>query len=247
MPNTSPASDLYTFATSGYDLVRKAMRKLRVLGVDQEPTARELADGLADLNLLRDSMNGDGMLIYARIAESFTLSASDGEYTIGPGGDMDTARPVRILEGEAFINDGSIQFPLAVMEQADWAAIPNTAIDGLPRSIYYEPAHPLGVVRFYPRPQVADSFVLYQRTLLAQIVNGNAAFSLPPVYADALLYNLAIRMSDDYGKEPSSSIIAHASLAIAKIKKMNQRTPTLANDTPQSRGSGYDIQTGRSQ
>jgi hypothetical protein len=246
MPILTPATERYTFATSGYDLVRKAMRKLRVLGVDQEATARELADGLADLNLLRDSMNGDGMLIYARVAETFTLTASDGEYSIGPGGDMDTARPVRIFEGEAFINDGTTQFPLAVMEQPEWAAIPNPAIDGFPRAIYYEPAHPLGVVRFYPRPQDADDFVLYQRTLLAQIVNGNAAFSLPPVYADALLYNLAIRMSDDYGKEPSSSIVAHASLAIAKIKKMNQRTPAFANDAPQSCGSGYDIQTGRS-
>jgi hypothetical protein len=245
MPSPQSTAAVYSFETSGHDLVRKAMKKLRVLGVGQQPTAEELSDGLDDLNQLLDNLNSDKLLVTARTRNSYTLTGSDGEYTIGPSGDIDTARPVRIMQGQAFLDDGSVQLELEVIDQPRWGAIADPDIDGTPNQLYYEASNPLGRIRLFPRPSSGQSLVLYEEALLAQITNGDTEFSLPPVYADILLYNLCLRLADDYGKEPSATILSRAGSSIAKAKSVNRRTPRLVNDGPGSaRGTGYNITVG---
>jgi hypothetical protein len=62
------------------------------------------------------------------------------------------------------------------------------------------------------------------------IADPTATVSLPPGYWEALVFNLAVRIAEEYQFDMRQTTIALAESSLKKIKRLNQRTLTLQTD-----------------
>jgi hypothetical protein len=81
------------------DLITAALRRARAIGKDQVPTADEAADCLAELNRMLDEWWNDGLAVFQIKQENFALVANQASRTIGVGGNFNTTRPLKLLDG----------------------------------------------------------------------------------------------------------------------------------------------------
>jgi hypothetical protein len=95
--------------------------------------------------------------------------------------------------------------------------------------------------RHHPEYDLHAANLLHR--MLAQITDASAAILLPPSYADALDFNLAVRIAPEFGQDIPAVVAELAVSLKAKIQRKNLRMETVAPDG-YGRG-GYDIRTDR--
>jgi hypothetical protein len=96
--------------SSAYDLIRGAMRLINALAPGETPTATEAQDGLAVLNDLLETMSTESLSVWGQANQPFQTVAGQAVYTIGTGGNWDTARPIDITD--AFCSLNGIDYPV---------------------------------------------------------------------------------------------------------------------------------------
>jgi hypothetical protein len=134
----------------------------------------------------------------------------------------------------------------------------NINLKNLPNSqftnIYYNPsAGPLGTVTLWPKPNTAiNQLVLYLQNAFTGFADLTTAYDYPeiPGYAEALQYNLDLRLFTPYGVKDGAIIGPLQQMAVDTlmlIKRANNKLVDLQTDarvlTSASR-SGYNINTG---
>jgi hypothetical protein len=235
--STSNVGQLYT----GLDLVRAAMRLIQVSAVDTDLTAAELADGIQSLNRMLDQWGVEELMLYQVKREAFELITNQNPYTIGLGATWNTIRPIRIIDAYLTLNNGSIpvDYPMQVLNYDDYNAIRlKTLSTNFPSYIYYQPSFPVGEVYIYPLYAPNDPstqgpalITLTSWTPLPLITDPTCYIELPPGYWEAIVFNLAIRIAEEYQFDIRPTTVALAQNALRIIKRMNQRTVTLQTDT----------------
>jgi hypothetical protein len=223
------------------DLIRAAMRLIQVASVDTVLTAAELQDGLESLNRMIDSWSLDELMLYQVTREQFQLASGQNPYSIGYGGDWNTSRPTKIIGAYLTLNNGSIpvDYPMIVLNWDDYNAIRlKTLSTNFPGYIYYQPSFPLGEVYIYPLFSPNDPstqgpayITLTSWKPLDIIVDPTAYIELPPGYWEAIVFNLAVRIAEEYQFAIRPQTVDLAIGALKRIKRINQRTMTLQTDT----------------
>jgi hypothetical protein len=96
-------------------------------------------------------------------------------------------------------------------------------------------------MNFWPIPtQQPTSFRLYSWQALSAPTTYATPIAFPPGYLEAFRYNLAIRLSAEYGKEPSPAVAAIATASLARLKTMNAPELDLRSDlVPYPGGYNY--------
>src|SRR5437867_2001151 len=79
--------------------IQDALEDLRVLLDGSVPSANDLTKGARKLNFIIKKLAIKGLLLWLRDTIQIPLIVNKFVYTIGPGGDVDTYRPLRALEG----------------------------------------------------------------------------------------------------------------------------------------------------
>lgn len=202
-------------------LISSALRKIGALAAGEQPDADEQADALAALNQIIESWNLQGLALYRLENASYTLVPSQQAYTIGSGADFDGARPIT-LNG-AFVTRGGIDYPLAVLTQAQWNEILQKSTSSqLPEGVYYDPTFPDGTLRFWPVPLDALTVTLAVNMQLGAIADVNDDLAFPPGYERALVYALAVDLAPEYPAVTlSQRVIDTADEALAEVKRAN--------------------------
>ena len=146
---------------------------------------------------------------------------SQQAYSVGSGADFDGSRPITLHS--AFVTRGGIDYPLAVLTQAQWNDILQKSTQSeIPEGIYYDPTFPAGTMRFWPVPIEALTVTLAIDMQLAAIADINDDLAFPPGYERALLYALAVDLAPEYPAVTlSQSVIDTADDALADIKRAN--------------------------
>lgn len=227
------------------DLITRHLRLIEEVGAGQTATAEDAADGLVSLNAMLDSWSIQGDLVYTETQESFTLTANDGQYTIGPTGDFVTARPTKIIS--AIISDGITDYELEQYSAAQWAAITDKTIQGYPEVIYFDGNYPNSTIYLSPRPAQNYTLKLFCEKPLSTYTSINDTFVGPPGYEDAVVYNLSVRRAPEYGKEAAQTVKNIARESKNAIMGQNNRIDNdkmTVDDALMSEG-GFDIFTGR--
>lgn len=221
-------------ATAG-DIIKRAMRLVGVLAAGETPEASEQADALSALNSMLDAWRTESLSAYALRTEVLTVTGA-ASYTIGPGGDLNTVRPVKI-DG-AFQRIGGIDYPLQIAPKASYDRIADkgTSAD-VSDWLYYEPAYPLGVVYLYPVPTAGAVHLTTWAPFAAFAASDPLA--LPPGYEEAITYQLAARLAAEYGRGVPPEVSAMAKAAKDDIKRANFRVPVM--DAGMLTGRRYDI------
>ncbi len=202
------------------DRITRALRLLNEIESGEDPTDDELADGLVALNGMLDSWRNDNLLAYAKQQETVTLATGDSGYSIGPSGDLVTTRPVAILE--AWIREDNIDYPVTLMNEADYAAIPDkTTRSNWPDRLLFRPLMPNAVVLVYPVPDAPRSLVLVTQVVVGQYAAVTDTVTLPPGWEAAIDFNLAIELAPEFQARVSDTVRRRATETLAGIKRAN--------------------------
>ena len=199
-------------------IVEGAYRKngIRALNL----TAEQRADGLTDLQDMMSNLAVDGIIIPYETTESHVLTVSQASYTYGSGGDINTARPVRVTN--AYIRDSSNHdHPLTVISKREYDNIPHKSNSGKPTRLYYDPQYTLGVIYLDCQPSVAYTLFLVTEKPFAELSALSDTVVLPEEYREVLVFNLAIRLSSDINNELAKQVFVVANHSLNRLKDNN--------------------------
>lgn len=217
---------------------------------------------LARLNLMMSSLRLQPLSQPVIAREEFDLEADKGgpsdPYTIGPGGDFDTTKPVR-LDGAAILlvqpsPSQNIEVPRAVLTDDAWQAIQIKELSSsLFTNVYFNPTwstQGLGTINLWPVPNTStNKLVIYRPEFLSSFTNLSTQYYLPPGLEEALVYQLALRLLTPYGvvdPQVRADIGQLASWTLRNYKRGNVDLSDRPTDPALTRdpAGGYNILTG---
>jgi hypothetical protein len=225
------------------ELVSDSAILIGALASGETLPAAEAVDAFRALNRMLDSWSLEKLILYARTSETFPFVASQQTYTMGTGGNFNTARPLAIEVAEVL--DGTTNIPIEIIGLDKWTRIPDkTTTNTYPKQLYYELTNPLATLKFWPVPSTTKSVVLHSWKALTQFASLNTTVALPPGYEDALISNLAVRLAPMYGRTVSAELAAIASETKSNVKRSNSKPYLLFADPALVGPKGFNIYTG---
>jgi len=211
--------------TTARYIVKKALQKIGALTKSEAPASDEASDGLDALNDMISSWSNDSLLIYARLSENFPLVSGQAEYTIGVGGNFNTAKPLQILT--AFTRIGNIDYNIEVISDTEYDGIPQKDIkNSIPDVLFYSQSEPLGKITFYPVPTTGSVYIRTEKQL-TQLPSLNTDLEFPAGWVRALIYNLALELAPEYGQPVPNDVAFIASESLNKIKTATARNKNM--------------------
>lgn len=232
------------------ELITRSLRLLQVLKPGRTPNIHEVSTGVEILEGMREQMNIDRLWIYRVERQTFTLTANDGTYTMGPGGDFNVDRPVRIDSAGVVLtaNTDDPEYPVEVVDINGWRKITHKAqTSDYPSCLYPDYATPLITINLAPVPTVANDLVLYTWAQLQTFDSESTVISGPPGYVDAYAYQLALRMAPEWGVPITAFVDREAEKTMAAVHRHNAPLIEMEMDdtfTFDDRVE-FDIRTGR--
>jgi hypothetical protein len=201
------------------EVIKTAFRLNGVNTIDDD----NLALGLTLLNAMLASWGVEGLSIPCFTKEDLALSSGKGIYTIGLVGELATARPNRITD--AYIKDSNNHYhPLVVHNNAQEyfnQGIRN--VSNIPHEIFYDPSYPLGTIYFDSLPDNSYILELHSEKNFENLKTLGAILSVPPEYYEAILYNLAVRVSIALDNQPSQYVANVANLSKGNLENKNAK------------------------
>ncbi len=232
----------------------RALRLIGAIGAGDTPDADDLADAVTVFDEMWDGWRADRLTIVVVERSVFSLVSNTQAYTIGPGGDFDHARPLWLDRASIISNTGAqpLELPMRVLTVGDWQNIPiKSTQSSLPRKLWYDFAFPtsganagLGNVHFYPVPNVGNlQTALYLPTPLDEMADNTTQYDMPPGYARALRYNLAVELAPEHqdGASASDDVVRKADKFLGEIRDVNIHPEIITVDEAllRRRGGGY--------
>lgn len=209
------------------DVIKMSMRKLGALRRGKLPTNQEYSDFLDLLNtMLRLASTELGMQAVPYTRE-FSWPAGAASRTLGPSGaDFTNARPLRFLEGCSFVDTvAGVRYPVEVVPKLndDRVSVPDT--EGIPYQLYA--AWGLTNWTLYPVYVPSSAMTARLSTLepLAEYTATTNPIGLPIEYHSWLIYNLALEIAPEVGREPSRLVILRAQESKDAIKLLHAVPP----------------------
>lgn len=228
------------------DLIKSALKLGGVLAVGESPSAEEVNDALVSLNDMLDSFSNENLMIVTNSIEDFATIGGQSSFTMGPGGDFDTVRPMGIdAAGYLIPASGAnpLERPLDVYSIDEWRLIGIKGMQStIPHGIFVETEFPLVKINFWPIPSIAQSVRIYSHKQLTNFATLDSVVTLPPGYNQLLKYNLWIVLADEFGREITPSVSAIANKSKAVVKRTNIKRRTMRTDAGvQQRRRSYFI------
>ena len=206
--------------TTARDIIKSALRKISALGVGTDLNNEDAQDALSALNTMVASFSVEGGMIYYTSSETFPLTSS-ATYTIGAGGDFDTARPFDIQS--AFTSTGDIDYFMTSYDSTEYAAIAQKNIGGIPKVYFYDNNFPLATITLYYTPVGVSTITLNSRKHLDGFATLDTVYNLPPEYQAMLEFNLAVWIAPEYEREPLPSVQRLANRTYTAVVGQNKR------------------------
>jgi len=208
-------------ATAG-DIITAAFIKVGV----ESPTAAQTASALISLNNMVSLLGAD-MLAPGVVSEGFSLEATDPEYTIGPGCEWDTAIPLKVIN--CFLRDDlNADTPVRVLSSKDYNYLGNKSFSGRPSALYFLPGTSSAKIIFNTRPDVGyDAYFEFLKNF-TEFATTATTVSLPAEYKEALVYNLAVSLGEDWDRVVSKTLLVQAERTRAVIQQLSAATKEVA-------------------
>ncbi len=229
-------------------IIQSSLRLIGVLASGESPSSSEASDGLTVLNEMIDSWSIQNLLVPNKTMETFPFVSNQQTYTMGPGGNFNTTRPLSIIRANIEFTSSSpyAEIPMEILTFEQYAGIIlKTITSDFPLYLYSDNANPLTNINVWPVPtNSANNIVLYTWKPLSDLASLTTTPTLPPGYERALRYNLAVELSAEYGKQLSPLVISIAQESKAEIKRMNHRPRFLQVDNAvRASGGTYNWRT----
>lgn len=215
-------------AIAAQNIINSALRLIVALQSGEVPSAAESNDALFVLNQMIDSWNAERLMIFVIQREVFSLVSNQQTYTMGPGGQFNTARPAKIdrISVINFYNPPQPpELPLDYINQQEWQNIPvKNILSALPQVVWDDQAFPLRNLNYWPIPnQTPLQTAIYDWVALSYFPNLTNQFIFPPGYVEAIRFNLAVRLAAEWrGATPAPpTVVALADESKQRIESIN--------------------------
>jgi hypothetical protein len=189
------------------DMIKSSLRVCHVLAKGEAPSADEMQDAVQALQFMLDAWGADNLMIWGQVTEDFPLIAGQQDYTIGPSAsyDFNTACPYKITD--AYVRDGNlVDTGIDILTRTEFNSYNDKALSVTrPQALFYDQGLgsqtvQSGTIYMYPIPDGSSAYTLFiisQKSLLA-ITSSTQTFTLLAPYEEAVKYNLALRLWDEY-------------------------------------------------
>jgi hypothetical protein len=216
---------------------------LRIAGITTLPGTIPNVDQRGEIipmvNRLLGSWNCDGHKVYSTaISAPFPLTDGQKIYTIGPGGDIDMARPLFIKGANVlFPTTPVLRRPLAILDDDEWQMVAIQDITGAPPfELYYDGGfNESGLANIYLRfqPTAGYSLELYTwQALQTGFTTASDVAIFPPGYERALILNGALEVAEMNPLEAhiSPTVAGRAALALQTLMVLNMSAPRIGTE-----------------
>ena len=232
---------------TGTTLITDALTDIAVLGVGRGLTARDSALALRYLQELIDSAELDRRVIYTVLRSSYTLTANDGEYTIGPSGAFVQARPIWLASATVQRAGEDMESPLHIMSRQEYLYYyDKTLTSEVPHSIFMEPTVTNATLFLLPIPTTAATLVVGTPTALTGFANLTSEYTFTPGYQEWLRLKLRNKLARPFGKPLTQDMKDEERMVWKAIERVNDPgPPPMRNDYCPQGGGGYLIESNR--
>lgn len=187
------------------------------------------------------SWGTDGISVPSEVPQDpFTVTVDQGAYTVGLTGDINIARPSKIVRVNWLQDD--IETELVELEDAGYDAWQNKTLTGVGRPThwhYRNRMQALGLLNLLYIPTTADQIVLYTLELFTAYTAGANTTTLPAGYEKAIRSNLTLEFKTEFasmGAQLEGSNLAlverEAAESLSYIQRLNFRMPIYNSDFP---------------
>jgi hypothetical protein len=214
--------------TTALDIIRSALEFIGVYAPGEVISDSDAQRGLVVLNDMLDSWSNESLSTFAILEQSLPLVVGQQAYTIGPGGNLNATRPIRLIDGPgaAYIMDTNLnRYPVDVVPKDKWNLIGLLATtSNIPDTIYYDNQNPLGILNVFPIPNISYTLFFDSYLQLADLAALTTAVSLPVGYNDAVKKCLGVELWPYFKTgEIGQSVLMLAAKAKGNVKRSNMR------------------------
>lgn len=206
------------------DIIDQALSFYNVFEIGGSPSTAQRTDGLTRLQNLVDAWQGEDINLYTTQSLTATLTGA-ATYTFGVGGTFSTTRPIDILD--LYLQTSTVSYPIPRGTVDDYA---NFALKQLatflPAFYYYDAGFPTATLYLAGIPN-GGQLVAVIASALTTPAALNTTMNFPPVYSQALIYNLAVLLGPPYGQPVDPNVRDEALRTKGVIQSMNLRTANL--------------------
>jgi hypothetical protein len=217
------------------DIIQDAFELLGVYGPGDTISDADAQRMRNVLNDMLDVWSNESLACFCLTTNSFPLVVNQSAYTIGPGGDINGPRPLRVIDapGSAYLLDvNDNRYLMNVLDQMTWN-MQTTAVanSNLPDLLFYDPQYPLGIINVWPTPNINYNCYFTSYTQLGDFAELSTSFSLPPGYKRAITTNLAVSAKAYFtGAQMDPDVKEEARETKGSVKRNNMRTQISVYD-----------------
>lgn len=211
------------------------------------------------LGLLRfqnqlNSWQADMLALNVQDRQTFSLTSGTSTFTIGPGGDLNTVRPV-FIEGMNYQIPGTTpvtEVPMAPMDDDAYMTLSQKGLSSsLPQMYYYNAtftvAAPYGTMFVWPTVTQTVVLALYLPQGVAVPATLTTSVGGPQGYAEAFMYQLALRLCGPMARPIPDGLPEMAAASYARMRRPNIEPGLLGIDQAlvPTYSSAFNVLTGQ--
>lgn len=185
-------------------IINSALRKLGVLAEGGTANTAQITTAQEALNILVAEFRTLGMSVWARSVLNITLVSNQSVYNIGVGQPINVPYPLYIYDIQMQVGPTPYKSNIPMNQYAvtDFNLLPPNST-GTPVNYMYQPKVNTGTLSIWPTPDASvppasRMVVTYQRPFDVFDAPSNDA-DFPQEWGNALIYGLALSLSDEFG------------------------------------------------
>lgn len=204
--------------TTALTLITDALIEIGAHDLGQSVPAEDAALGLRYLNRIMERWSNSPSMFPVLPETSVPMNGA-ASYTIGPAGNVVSARPLRIDRATFVLGD--VEYPVNVLSRQEWDAIAVKDVTGAPVSdIWYDAANTNARVYVYPKA-ASGTLKLDAPTLLGTFASTSTVLDLPAGYESALVLTLASDLAGAFQRPVTPDLRVRTAGAVRVLKRTN--------------------------
>lgn len=220
--------------TTVRELIQDAAIEAGIQDPNESMSAEMSAHALRVLNRMLDAWSTEDLMVYTEERNVYALTIGQQDYTIGVGGNFNVARPVQVTRCSAILSGQTpvVEIPIPILLTQDWQGVAvKTTTGSFPTSVYITGDYPLQKLSMWPIPSIACSIAIYSWGQLLAFSAITDTVQFPKGYADAIVYNLAVRLGNSYGRPLRPDIAGLAQQAKSRLRTINAEPIKIGSDS----------------
>ena len=240
------------------DFIILSLKEAQILGVGQTPLAEDINDCFVLLQRMCNQWQRRRWMVPS-LTDISTLGNSQISNTVGPGGYWNITPRPRAFRGGYFIQNTQsgtpVSLPLSpIFAYEDYIRITVKNLNTFPEAFFYDNQNnatvtgnnpavvtSLGNLFIWPIPDSSYTIHMIYESDLGWPNTLNSVFTMPEEYAEAVHYNLALRICSMYQVDPKPSTGGLAKVALNTIKMNNTQIPELQMPPGLRQGKAFSL------